>query len=284
MEGIMNMRYLILCFAAVLGMLLGGCATQKIPEFHAQYYPNCYDPIDRLCKDKDHSDEIKQAAVGAALGAAGGALLGGILSGNAKGALYGAAGGAVAGGLAGFFKARLEKIQDRERRLAEYQNILGEASRNWDLEQASVERAFKCYGEQIRLLKNLVARKQIARAEFLARMNEIKAGLDNINTYWAGAQRRMDVKLADGEAFLQQQDAEDQRKLAAAQQMRARQQVAEQRRRTAQKRRAVTQTITQTNRARDLAMDDWNSLMKYSENSSQLGFDEHGYLEIALAW
>lgn len=210
--------WLILAFFA---FSLVGCATQNAtPSFNARYYPQCYDPIAKLCKDQDNSQEVSGATTGALLGALGGAIIGGLASKDVKGAAIGAAAGAVAGGLTGYFATRLSKIRDRDQRLAEYQKILGENSRNWDLERASVEKAYKCYGEQIDLLIKAARDKKISKADFLARMNDIKSGIEYINTYWADSQHRMDTRLADGESFLQQQEAED-RKLAQAQRVQA---------------------------------------------------------------
>lgn len=208
-------------FVGILSVMLvfslAGCGSkQTVPEFNAQYYPQCYDPIAKLCKDQDNSSEIKGAATGAAIGALGGALAGGLASGSWKGAAVGAAAGAVAGGMTGFFTARLAKISDRNERLKEYQKSFGEISKNWDLERASVEKAYKCYREQIAALTKAAKAKKISKEDFLARMNEIKAGVENINKYWADAQHRMDESLADGEAFIAKQEAEDAAKLAKA--------------------------------------------------------------------
>ncbi len=219
-------RILLWLLSGILVFSLVGCgSTQKAPEFNPEYYPQCYDPIAKLCKDQDNSDEIKGAATGALLGAASGAVIGGIATGNWRGAAVGAAGGAVAGGAAGFFIVRLDKIQNRDQRLAEYQKLLGEQSANWDLERASVEKAYKCYAEQINLLKQAYKDKKISKEDLLVRMNEIKAGLQNINTYWAQSQTRMDERLADADAFLAKQEQEDM-KLKAAEQKKAQQQLA----------------------------------------------------------
>ncbi len=202
----------IIC--AILVFSLFGCgAKQNAPEFQAQYYPECYDPIAKLCKDQDNSKELKSAAAGAALGALGGAIVGGVASGDWKGAAVGAVAGAAVGGLTGFFTSRLSKINDRKARLAEYQKLLGEASKGWDLERASVEKAYDCYKRQVLALQKAVKEKKIKKEEFLARMSEIKAGIENINTYWADAEARIDENLADGEKFIAQQEKEDQEKM-----------------------------------------------------------------------
>ncbi|MBQ9406669.1 MAG: glycine zipper 2TM domain-containing protein [Desulfovibrio sp.] len=253
----------------VLTFALVGCgAKAHAPQFHAQYYPQCYDPIDKLCKDQEHGSEVKSAAVGGLLGAIGGAVIGGLTSRDVRGALIGAAAGGVAGATIGFFKARLEKIQDRDQRLAEYQKILGENSESWDLERASVEKAYLCYGEQIRHLKMLAKKKQISREEFLARMHEIKAGIENINTYWANAQTRMDSRLADGEAFLTRQEAED-KKLAAARRHAAHRQVQAQRQNTQRQRDKKNSDVAKLNSLRDSVTQELQDTDMYFKTSKE---------------
>lgn len=186
---------------------LAGCGMkQNVATIDAKYYPECYDPIAKLCKDQDNTKELKGAATGALVGALGGALVGGLASKDWKGAAVGAVAGAAAGGMTGFFAGRLSKISDQKQRLAEYQKMLGEESKNWDIERASVEKAYKCYREQIKILKANYKAKKINKEEFLARTNEIKAGIENINTYWADAEARMNSALADGEAFVQEEE------------------------------------------------------------------------------
>jgi len=212
---------LFLLSAMTLAIGLFGCSTSRVPQIEAKYYPQCYDPIAKLCKDQDNSNEVKSSVVGGIFGAVGGAVIGGLASKDKKkGALIGALAGAAVGASVGFFKARLEKIEDREQRLAEYQTILGEVSDQWDLEKASVETAYKCYGEQISILEELFKNKKISKEEFLERMNEIKQGLDNIQIYWADASTNIDSQMADGEKFLEEEEArikaeEDAKKLQA---------------------------------------------------------------------
>ncbi len=202
----MKSRFLAGFMALMLAFSIGGCATKTTPTFDAKYYPECYDPIDKLCKDQSNKEEVKGAVAGGLIGALGGAIVGGLATGKVEGALIGAGVGAAAGALSGFFAARLNKIQDQNQRLAEYQNVLGEQSKGWDLERASVEKAYKCYGEQIDVLTRAMKAKKITREEFRARMDEIFNGIKYINTYWADSQTRMDEKLADGDAWLKNED------------------------------------------------------------------------------
>lgn len=211
----MRSKGLIRCLICVLVLSLGGCATKSTPTFNAKYYPECYDPIEKLCKDQSNKDEVTGAVVGGLIGAIGGAVIGGLTTGKVEGALVGAGAGAVAGAVTGFFSARLSKIKNQEQRLNEYQNILGEKSKGWDLERASVERSYKCYGDQIKLLTANMKAKRITREEFRSRMEEIYNGIKYINTYWAGAQTRMDEDLADGDAWLQKEDQEAAKKQQA---------------------------------------------------------------------
>ena len=232
---------------AVVAVLLTGCATSQKPTFNAKYYPQCYDPVAKLCKDQDNSSEVKGAVGGAFLGALAGALIGAATSKDGKGALIGAAAGAALGGLTGFFTQRLSKIKDREERLAAFQKVLGESSQGWDLEKASVESAFKCYREQINLLKTQVKNKQISKEDFLARMKEIQSGVNNINTYWSDAQSRMDSRLADGDQFLDLQAQEDAKQLRAAQQRKAQEQIMRQKKELAASRKNVATDKTKIN-------------------------------------
>lgn len=204
----MKSRLGIMFLALAIALPLGGCASKTTPTFTAKYYPECYDPIDKLCKDQSNKEEVKGAVAGGIIGALGGAIVGGLTTGKVEGALVGAGVGAAAGAVTGFFAARLNKIKDQEQRLAEYQNMLGEQAKGWDLEAASVENAYQCYSQQIDLLQAGYKSKQISREAFQERMAEIKAGIEHINTYWADAQHRMDSTLADSNSWLSQQEAE----------------------------------------------------------------------------
>ena len=79
--------------------------------------------------------------------------------------------------------------------------MLAEMSKSWDLEGASVENCYKCYSEQIAFLKQNYKSGKINRAGLQERYEEIKEGLKNINTFWQGAQKRINASLAGGESF-----------------------------------------------------------------------------------
>lgn len=216
----MKSRWFAFCAILLSAFLAFGCASKTTPTFTAKYYPDCYDPIEKLCKDQSNEAEVKGAVTGGVLGALGGAIVGGLATGKVEGALIGAGVGAASGALTGFFAARLSKIQDQNQRLAEYQTALGEKSKAWDIDRASVERAYQCYGDQIKLLKTAMRAKKMTREEFKARMDEIYNGIQYINTYWADAQNRMDATLAEGDKWLQAEDeaaakAKKQKQMAA---------------------------------------------------------------------
>lgn len=208
----------------VVAILFAGCAGKSTPTYQPRFYSECYEPIAKLEQDESNAEETKGAVGGALLGALGGALIGGLASGRWEGAVAGAVAGGVAGGFAGFYKARLDKIQNQNERLQEYQKMLGEQSAGWDLQRASVEQAYKCYDHQIDLLEDAIRKKQITRETFLERMADIKSALEHINSYWADAQHRMDEMLADGQNFLNGEDARAQAaaEKKAAQQARVR--------------------------------------------------------------
>lgn len=260
-------RIVVLCLLAALPFSVPGCAARQAPEYQARYYPECYDPIDRLCKEQSNRAETKGTMVGGLIGALGGALIGGLSTGKLEGALIGAAAGAATGALTGFFSARLGKIKDQDQRLAEYQTVLGEQAQGWDLERASVERAYKCYGEQINVLQAAWKSRQISREEFRARMLEIREGINYINTYWAQAQTRMDEALADGDKWLAQEDA------AAAQAKRpvqAASQIQRQKRNTAMARKSNTVANNRVNETRANVELACNRLLEAHEGLAEL--------------
>ncbi len=208
----MTSKIVCCVLSAFMVFSLTGCLGSKGPKpeaYQSQYYPECYDPIAKLCKDKDGTRMLKSAGKGALGGAVAGAAAGALIKGDWKGALVGAVVGAAAGAAIGATYQHLMDIKDQKQRLAQYQKELGESSQGWDLKRASVEKAYKCYREQIKHLTGLAKKKQIGKDEFLARMDDIKAGLDNIDKYWGDTQAEMDTTLADGDKFLEQQAKEE---------------------------------------------------------------------------
>ncbi len=198
------MRHLTNCMIVIMiAFSILACAGRSTPTFNTKYYPDCYDPIDKLCKDESYQQEIKETVGGAVIGALGGALVGLLATGGDwRGAAAGAVGGAVAGGAAGFFHARYQKIQDQNARLEAYQKDLGQQADRWGLERASVEKSYQCYRNQMRVLTTSWKNKQISKQAFLDRAAEIKAGVEHINTFWADAENRMNTTMVDGEKFI----------------------------------------------------------------------------------
>lgn len=206
------------CLVLAFAFVICGCAGRNVPTFNAKYYPECYDPIEKLCKDESYQREINETVGGAAIGALTGALVGVLATGDWRGAVAGAGAGALAGGLGGYFHARYAKIQEQEKRLAQYQKDLGEQAQRWDLERASVEKSYQCYNKQIDLLKQAWKKKQISRETFLERSREIKAGIEYVNNFWADAENRMNSTVADGEKYLadEEKQVRDQKQFQAA--------------------------------------------------------------------
>lgn len=190
------------CLMVFISLSLTACAARGPgSNFKAQYYPECYDPVEQMCKDASGASEAK----GAAWGAAGGALLGALLgaaSGDARNIAKGAVAGAVAGGVVGATTAHLSKISDQNKRLAALQQELGSQGSDLDLKRASAEVAYKCYRKQINLLKRQIHDKVITKREAEDRRAEIKAGLDVLKQYWAERASEYDSSLAEYDSFM----------------------------------------------------------------------------------
>lgn len=253
-----------------LSLVMAGCAAKSnVPEFKTQYYSKCYDPINFLCKQRDNS-ELKSGLIwGAIAGLATGTVTY-LLTGKMSQAAVAAGVAALAVGSVGYFTARISKNKERDARLAEYQKYLGENSQGWDVERTAVEAAYKCYREQIQELKTLAKGKRISREEFMARMNDIKAGVEHINTYWADAQTRMDTRLADGEKFLAEQEEAD-KKLAAGRQRAARAQLMAQRTNTQRQRAQKDKDVANINTLKNDTEADLKSLDTYFTTSEYFG-------------
>lgn len=174
---------------------------KNLTEFDAKYYPQCYDPISKLCKDNDYGKEVNNAVVGAISGALIGALIG-AATGKSENIAAGAAIGAGVGLVGGFVKARIEKIQDQDERLNELHAMLGEESETLDLEKSSVQAALKCYSKEIDRIKAAVKKKKMTKQEATDRMNEIKIGLANLKEFWKEKSAVIDSHVKDYDAFI----------------------------------------------------------------------------------
>ena len=217
------MRATSFLLAAMLVFSLAGCGP-KGPgsNFHPQYYPECYDPIARLCQDRDKTERAKATGFGALTGAVGGALIGLLATGDARGAAAGAVAGAVAGGITGYIYQSVREIKDQERRLQEFQRVLGEEGRNLDLQHASVLKSFRCYQEQINIVKARYKSGSMSREEARARFDEIHKGLDILKAYWDERGQEFDANAAQADNFIQEQDRLAQRSAERARVARAR--------------------------------------------------------------
>lgn len=51
------MKKLGVIVCAVLATSLIGCSSNKLAQFDGHYYPQCYDPIAKLCLDQDNAVE-----------------------------------------------------------------------------------------------------------------------------------------------------------------------------------------------------------------------------------
>ena len=192
-------------FTALLILGLVGCApTAKKAEFHANYYPECYDPITKLCKEEDHAQEIKTATKTALVPGFASFLITLALTRDIKTAAQVGLPTFFLSASAGYFTEHLKKVKDNER-MAEYQKLLGQNSKGWDQTRITLEQSYQCYKKQINLLTQQMKAKKIDKVEFLARMDEIEHGITEIKTYSSSAHAKIDARLADGETFLKKQ-------------------------------------------------------------------------------
>ena len=175
-------------------------------NFKPQYYPECFDPIERLCKDKDGTEKAKSAGKGAALGALGGALIGLLTTGKAEGALVGAAAGAAAGGLTGLIYQSYKDMKDQRQRLEAFQQALGEEGRNLDLQHASVLKSFRCYQAQIDIVKKRYKSGKMSKEDAKARMDEIHKGIDILKQYWEERSSEFESRASQADKFIDEQD------------------------------------------------------------------------------
>lgn len=200
---------LALALALVAALMLPACATKPAgPDFQITYYPECYDPIDQMCKAQDNTGKAKGAAVGALFGAITGAALGAAATGDAKGAIIGGIAGAAVGGAAGYGIAHLNQIKDQKERLEALQAQLGQQANEMDLQQASVEKAYRCYRDRIAELKKGIKSGKISKKEAMARADEIRAGMSSLRKFWEGRDAAMQASLNEYDTFLANQEKE----------------------------------------------------------------------------
>ena len=196
-------RKLVALLLIVLTMSLGACAPKgPTTNFRGQYYPQCFDPITRLCQDQDNSAKAKSAGAGALLGALAGAVVGAASTGKWQGAVAGAAIGAAAGGVAGYVYQHIQQIKDQERRLEAYREQFGKEAQDLDLQKASTLSAYKCYQEQMQILKENVKEGKISKTEAKARAAEIRAGLEELKKFWEERTAQFDANQSEVDRIL----------------------------------------------------------------------------------
>lgn len=199
----------------VLMIALVGCAPKgPTTNFKAQYYPQCFDPIDRLCKDQDNTEKLKSAGTGALLGGLTGAAIGAATTGKWQGALAGAAIGAAAGGVAGYAYQHIKEIKDQNERLEAYKAQFGKEAEDLDLRKASTLSAYKCYQEQIKLVKQGLKNKTMSKKEAEARLAEISAGLEELKKFWDDRSNQFAAQQQEADKLIAEEEA--QAKTAAA--------------------------------------------------------------------
>lgn len=206
MQSKLSLKVACLCVA----LALTGCSsTKNLADFNPNYYPQCYDPIAKLCRDSDYGNELRDTVSGALIGAVLGALVG-AATGKSENAAIGAAVGAGVGAVGGFAKAKIDKYQDQNQRLEQLHAMLGEEYQTLDLEKSSVEAALRCYAQEINKIKKAVRNKKMSKEEALSRMNEIKIGMYNLKQFWTEKSATVDAHIKDYDDFIV---AESQRNL-----------------------------------------------------------------------
>lgn len=194
-------------------ILLTACAPQnKLPAFKATYYPECYDPIEQMCRAQDNSSKTSGATLGAILGGLAGAAIGAAVSKDGSGALIGAAVGAAAGGAAGYGIAHMAQVKDQKQRLEMLRSQLGQESQQMDLTQASVEQSFRCYKSRMNDLRKAIKDGKVSKDEARLRATEIRTGIDTLKTFWQDRSTEMQASLNEYDQFIAQQEADAQAK------------------------------------------------------------------------
>lgn len=172
----MKKSLVLLLLSLLLVSLSTGCASKYGPQqTQVNYYPACYDPIQKL-RNSEH-DVAKGTAAGGAAGALIGAGLGFLASGgDAKAAIGGAVVGLGVGGVVGNQIASRRKIEDENARMAGYLSDLKGNISNLDIQTASAKAALQCYDRQFSILLAGIKSKKVSRAEAQRMFAEIQSG------------------------------------------------------------------------------------------------------------
>lgn len=171
-------KSLCLLVSAVLAVSLSsGCASKYgTRKTEVNYYPACYDPIQKLrAEEKNVTDST---VGGSAAGALGGALLGILVTGKAEGALIGAVAGAAGGAVVGNQLAKNRQIASQNQRMAAYLNDLDGSIANLNIVSASARTSLQCYDRQFKLLVTAIRRKRVTHDEARRMFAEIRSGTE----------------------------------------------------------------------------------------------------------
>lgn len=165
----------LLLIGLFLASSLCGCASKYgKQQTTVVYYPQCYDPIQKLRDDE--SSTTNQTVGGAALGALFGGVIGALTTGKVQGALVGAAAGGVAGGVAGNMVAKKRQIADQNARMASYLSDLDGDIAGLDIVSASARTSLQCYDKQFTALIKAYKEKRITRDQLRNMYDEIRSG------------------------------------------------------------------------------------------------------------
>lgn len=212
----MKSRTATLALTALLAatLLLSACSGSRYParQTDVAYYPQCYQPIDRLRQDEQLTTN---STVGGAVGGALlGAIIGGLSTGKVEGALVGAAAGGAAGAVGGNIYGKRQTAARDADYLQQYARSLGEDAASMNRATAAARVSMRCYDQQFRLAANQYRAGTISRSEFEARYREIRSGLQETSAILGSTATTMQERDREYQATLQRQ--EEQRAQASA--------------------------------------------------------------------
>ena len=212
----MKSRTATLALTALLAatLPLSACSGSRYParQTEVTYYPQCYQPIDRLRQDEQLTNNT---TVGGAVGGALlGALIGGLSTGKVEGALVGAAAGGAAGAIGGNIYGKRKTAERDADYLQQYARSLGEDAASMNRATAAARVSLRCYDQQFHLAANQYRAGSISRTEFEARYQEIRSGLQETSAILGSTATTMQERDREYQATLQRQ--EEQRAQASA--------------------------------------------------------------------
>lgn len=169
-----NPLVFLLVLAFLVSTLCGCSSKYGKQETLVNYYPQCYDPIQKLRDDE--TSTTNQTVGGAALGALFGGVVGALTTGKVEGALVGAAAGGVAGGVAGNMIAKKRQIADENARMSSYLRDLDGDIAGLNIVSASARTSLQCYEKQFSLLIKGYKEKRITQDQLRSMYAEIRSG------------------------------------------------------------------------------------------------------------